>query len=436
MDSQLPPSCGLAPVEPPRPDDCRELVERISKSAYFRRSPRLCELLRYLCRRVLKESATDIREQEIGVNVFGREPEYDTSVDPIVRVLMSQLRKKLREFYAAAGADEPIVLVIAKGGYLPTFRWRAEAKSPPAAPSSTGEPPLVKPGMRKRVLVWLFVGVAICFIWLAFRLIHTDSLKVLPGQPSLRLLWTRLFRTGQTTNLIVTDSCLSFLADVIGRPIGLDTYVNQGLDRWLRDAQLDAGTMKMLQMMTDRHYTTFANVDLARRITLLDPSFAERLTVTYPRHYNMGRANSDNLILLGGSRANPWVELYERFLNFRFDYDEASHKYSVRNRAPVAGEPAIYPISGTGAEIREGYAVVAFLPNLAHTRNVLILEGTNMEATAAAGQFILTEAQLRNLLARIKPGNRNELPYFEVLLKMRRLGGAPQEYQIEAFRQN
>jgi len=58
--------------------------------------------------------------------VLGRPPDYDTSHDTLVRVLVSQLRKKLHEHFATDGRDEPVIVEIPKGSYVPVFRPRPE----------------------------------------------------------------------------------------------------------------------------------------------------------------------------------------------------------------------------------------------------------------------------------------------------------------------
>lgn len=93
----------------------RQLVARVAASRYISKSARLKELLLYLCDRVLEGSATEIHEQEVGSRVFGREPDYDTAADNIVRVNASLLRKRLEQYFATEGAAEPFVIEIPKG---------------------------------------------------------------------------------------------------------------------------------------------------------------------------------------------------------------------------------------------------------------------------------------------------------------------------------
>ena len=62
-------------------DERRLLVERVASSQYVRRSARLRDLLMYLSHQVLEAKATEIHEQEVGQEVFGRPLAYDTASD-------------------------------------------------------------------------------------------------------------------------------------------------------------------------------------------------------------------------------------------------------------------------------------------------------------------------------------------------------------------
>jgi hypothetical protein len=48
-----------------------------------------------------------------------------------------------------------------------------------------------------------------------------------------------------------------------------------------------------------------------------------------------------NVVLLSSPRANPWVELIENKLNFRYVYDQTSHYSAFENHSARSGEPAI-----------------------------------------------------------------------------------------------
>src|ERR1039458_4929600 len=151
------------------------LVQRVASSRHLVKAPQLRDILVYISRRVLADPATTIGEQEIGCKVLGRRPDFSPNEDNIVRVQIRHLRKRLEDYFGTEGVDEPIVLTIPKGGYLPHFDPRPEhaAQDAIAAPAEIPAPtlnfpvadaPPPKAGRSRRataLLALLLAGVAV-----------------------------------------------------------------------------------------------------------------------------------------------------------------------------------------------------------------------------------------------------------------------------------
>src|SRR5438067_129168 len=163
-------------------DDRRLLVERIAASPYVKRSARLRDLLLYLAERVLDGQVGEIHEQEVGHRVFDRPVDYDTTSDNIVRVHASMLRKRLEQYFASQGANEPQILEIPKGNYAPVFRVRERNLSPP---------PVAESGHHTTWPVWLLAAVALLFacstIYLLLRSPISRVSSFDPARPTVRL---------------------------------------------------------------------------------------------------------------------------------------------------------------------------------------------------------------------------------------------------------
>ncbi len=138
----------------------------------------------------------------------------------------------------------------------------------------------------------------------------------------------------------------------------------------------------------------------------------------------------NSFILIGGKKANPWVRLFDDQMNFSLAYDNAHSQSFIANRHPQAGEQAIYAAPmDTNTFI--GYSVVAYLPNPSRTGNVIILAGTDSDATRAAAEFLTSEEQLGKLRDILR---LERFPYFEVLLKTSRLSGTSFSAEPLAYR--
>src|ERR1700722_14608445 len=94
---------------------------RILATPAFVRSPRLAEFLRYVVGQRLAGRTDAPKESEIGSQVFGRPLDYDSRIDPVVRVQARLLRFKLHQYYETVGNKEAVRIDLPKGSYLPAF---------------------------------------------------------------------------------------------------------------------------------------------------------------------------------------------------------------------------------------------------------------------------------------------------------------------------
>ena len=93
-DTQLPDSLAQS---------VRAHLDRILHSDHFDGSTRSREFLRYVVEEVLAGRAAYLKQAAIAVEVFGRKPDFDAVIDPIVRVQAGRLRRSLERYYLLSG---------------------------------------------------------------------------------------------------------------------------------------------------------------------------------------------------------------------------------------------------------------------------------------------------------------------------------------------
>src|SRR4051812_20070629 len=74
-------------------------LDRVLASPVFRASRRCRDLLRAVTEHTVAGDVDRLKERVLGVEVFGRPPDYDTSQDPVVRASAAEIRKKLAQYY-------------------------------------------------------------------------------------------------------------------------------------------------------------------------------------------------------------------------------------------------------------------------------------------------------------------------------------------------
>lgn len=105
-------------------------VQRVLSSPLFRSSQRCQALFRYITEHTLAGEAQTLKERTLGVDVFGRSPDYDTNADPVVRGTAGEIRKKLAQYYQDPLHDEELRIELRPGSYVPTFRPGSKAVAP------------------------------------------------------------------------------------------------------------------------------------------------------------------------------------------------------------------------------------------------------------------------------------------------------------------
>lgn len=97
----------------------------------FARNERLSRFLRFVVECHLAGREADLKESVIGVEVFGRPPDYNPKRDAIVRTEAGRLRARLAEYYANGGRQDALIIELPKGGYVPVIRSPERRSSSP-----------------------------------------------------------------------------------------------------------------------------------------------------------------------------------------------------------------------------------------------------------------------------------------------------------------
>lgn len=170
-----------------------DALDKILASETFSRSERARKLLRYLVEQERAGEADRLKGFAIAVDVFGRDADFDSSADAVVRVQARRLRDLLKQYSETEGANDPLRIVIPRGSYVPAYEavGRTEeavpiasreeaAASPPLAAGATM--PLQAPSasearvMRHLRLFWAAMVVIIAMLgFVTFRLLTAET---------------------------------------------------------------------------------------------------------------------------------------------------------------------------------------------------------------------------------------------------------------------
>ncbi len=156
-------------------------VMRVRESGVLGASGRLVELFEYLVTRSGEERSP--KEAEIALAVFGKSDSDAMRDDPVARVYIHRLRKRLDEFYLRHGMPGGVRLDIPKGDYR-IVCIDPVANTVPALPGvASGEvsPQAVAPGVQPRKFRWRVIAAAAAALLVAGNI---GAWAVLAGKPA------------------------------------------------------------------------------------------------------------------------------------------------------------------------------------------------------------------------------------------------------------
>ena len=284
----------------------RAELERILASAAFRGSRRCQEFLSYIVCRALEGRSDLLKERTVGVEVFGRQADYDTGDDSIVRVKANEVRKRLAQYYQEAGPTSPVHIELPAGSYVPEFRWPAsEPVPPPPAPPSR-----LRSGRRWTLAL---IGIAVLVAGTAAATLWINSRPSVLGQ-----FWEPVFRSDRPVLLCIAHPVVFHvptqyrdnpaasvpMSEVIRDP---DHYV--GLGDALAVSQLSAffarsGKPSQVRAGTDTSFT-----DLRYSPAVLIGAFTNQWTMELAKDFRFifDRENGDPVVRDQQAPGHRWV---------------------------------------------------------------------------------------------------------------------------------
>ncbi|HEY9137922.1 MAG TPA: hypothetical protein VIM67_06585 [Terriglobus sp.] len=422
-----------------------QAVLRITGSHGFAKSTLLANFLRYVCEKKLQGREGEITEQQIGTHAFGRPAAYNPGDDNIVRNYARILRQRLDDFYAEEGREEPLRIVIPRGSYVPHFEPHTQVPHVafahlPEIPSPLSVLPSHHSNEQSTAprSLWSGRGLRITTIAAAIMLlgvvVYAGRREWIASHPDVYTeFWNEVLPPHRPTVVVLADSGIGILQDFTGVRIRLHEYafgdtsaLSKAFAQRFPEASFGIDRFKNLTSTADIHsLLALANL----------PQFAvANPRVRSAQEVRMDDLSGSNAIIVGGPRANPWVELYEPVSDFRLEIPGEFRGSQldarvVLNKSPRTGEATRF---SNGYHADEGYvnhSILSFLPSLDGHGHVLLFEGGNMGATQATADFATDRLSMDPILKQARKADGTLRP-FEVLLETRVVGASSPKAEV------
>ena len=396
----------------PPQTQCEHQLQRILESATFRNAHTLQQLLQFLVTQASDPDTDTLKEYTIGVKALSRPEDFDPKVDPIVRVQTHRLRQKLRDYYDHEGRQDPILIGIPKGHYLPVFGAKIQTEVPAAVIPHVAAPPAKSALKGRTARVLVAVALLLCVAGAGMWSVRRWSRAAVrpPGASSaIDRFWGPFF--ADNSSLVIYSNAL-FIGDSThglryappgitsrpGRSDFVDTYTGIG----------ELNSVYELTRLFDGHRATF--------------TLKRSLLVTWDE------ARQRNLIFIGSVAENPALRVMPDNMDFTL---KAGKGFSgIVNHNPRPGELALY--SRPEHPLTRDYAIVALLPGLEPGRRILVFSGLMTLGTEAAVEFACRPDGLEQLL-RTAAGPGGVIRPFEAVIETTVGGDVPLESKLIAI---
>jgi hypothetical protein len=362
--------------------DVHRQLDRLLENPHFSNSKRFPSFLRFIIQEELDGRGDQLKERTLGVEVFGRDPGYDTTSDPIVRVTAAEIRKRIAQYYQDADRPDELRISLPPGSYVPHFEW-PRASVAVEATSSLAPPLATAPGFpdsgaqeigrvegHGQALVskgwhapWLWVAGLLLTV-----LVAGGSSWVRSRPTTLDRFWTPILNSGTPVVVCFPQSSIDGIT--------------------LRDA---ADPLQQRRM--DERMNAVVVDDLQPLVSL-----SGLLEMRHQRYNLMGEESAtltdlrQGPAIFIGAFDNPWTLRLTRGLRFRFGNNPEMTQFWIEDtQSPTKTRWGVDRNLQQATNNYRDYAIVARFRDANTGQLAVVAAGIARGGTVAAGEF-LTQA--------------------------------------------
>jgi hypothetical protein len=356
-------------------DAIREQLELLLTNPLFKHSRRYPSMLRYVVEHALSGDTGQLKERTIGIEVFGRDPHYDTNLDPVVRTTAGEIRKRIAQYYHQPGHEGELRIDLPAGSYLPEFHL--PARSPVAIKPARFHPR------------WLLLSLAGAALSAMIGLVALFN----PWAPQpVERFWSPLLNSSSPALLCIGPANLSAVTPVVQAGA-----VPEG-----QPADPTTLTLTEVQKLEAQHVALSDATTLSRIAGLLQSHHK----VYHVRNavFTSFRDLRDGPVILIGAFNNNWTRRLSGQLRYSFQDDVGTHLSWIADRQNPSRRDWQVAMRAPLSTVNEDYALISRFWDATTDQPVVIAGGIGIYGTMAAGEF-LTDPMYLSKLAQQAPGD-------------------------------
>ena len=377
----------------------RELVlkelDSILSSYHFKGSKRYPALLKYVVDAALEGRSGDLKERTLGVEVFGRDPNYDTNADPVVRFSASEVRKRIAQYYHETGSGSRMQIDLPLGSYVPEFF--------PRSPVSIGIPLGVVPARANSFLKYLMQRPR------SIRLTAAALGLLVILAAVLAAVW---YHRSNAENFSEVNELWGPLLKSPGQVLFV---VGPVLQEALSPR---GGNTGVVDSMTGRYdYVSVLSAVALTHLTGVLQKSGRTYDVKESTETSLADMRSRPVVLVGAVN-NKWTMHITNPLRYRFTFDGRSAE--IQDTRNSGNPPLLFDVTDSSESATTDYAIVARFYDATTEGPVLVIAGLGPNGTEVASEFASDPQYIRQIVEKMPAGW--ERKNVELVLKMDVIG--------------
>jgi len=406
----------------PNTEEEKEMVRvqmhRLLETSHFKNSRRYPALFRFIVEEALEGRGEFLKERLLGVRVFDRPADYDTASDPIVRVTIAEIRKRIAQYYHEEAHETEMRIELLPGHYEPEFRPRREvgpdrvasatmpalnslASHAPITEPSTFRPALRKPAesalqsvsarppFSRRVGLGVFLGLFVCaaivFFW---HWSHPSAVEA---------FWAPVVGSHRTVTFCLPNGA--------GRIVGMALAAGEASPETNRAPVAPKRTPTFLDHESLGENVVFSDALATLRISNLMATYNRESRFRLNVSTSLDDLREGPSVLIGGMD-NQWTLRAIAPLRFHFAGNDEETYWIMDTKNPSKKDWGL-DLKTQYAVVNRDYAIIARIHDEATGELEVIVAGIGMSGTAAAGEFLVDPHQLEELRRRVGSGFRD-----------------------------
>jgi hypothetical protein len=409
---------ATAPLTDEERKAIHEQLERLLSNSHFKQSRRFPSFLRFVIDQTLQGQTDLLKERTLGIEIFGREADYDTASDPIVRVTATEIRKRIAQYYQEPGHETELRLSLPSGSYVPQFHWPPVPKQnestemaagvalPPPVLVEDWKAPIADVPVRRRL--WRPATVIVLVAFLAFLCGGAALLWHSAQRAPFDFFWGPVVKTNEPV--------LFCVADQSAYPVIV-----------LRDA---ADPSRKTLLKDDLTAIVIDDLIPVVRVAALLQSNGKKFSLKGEGVTNLTDLRVGPTVFIGAFD-NAWTLRVTDSLRYHFANDPAMTEFRIVDSTNAAhSDWVINRLQQMSTKNYRDFAIVARFTDNTTGKLAVVAAGIGRGGTMVAGEYLTDSGNLAQLeRAAARAGNKKNM---EFVLSTRMIDGEPGTPKVEA----